>query len=155
MEEDFRGIIAVLIAVVVLFGIVVLTTPKPDNTDILAVEGSFGIDEIGASGSGVASIPAASEHTTYNIEITNYEFIPRKLEIKKGDKVIFVNKGSSKSWIADSDAENCEASEEAKTFGACKEITTGEKYTFVFNEAGTWNYEDKLNPKKIGTIIVK
>ena len=154
-EGSFRGIIAVLIVLVILFGIHVLTTPQPDNTDILAIEGSFGIDEIGAAGSGVAAIPSASEHITYNIEITNSEFIPRKLEIKKGDKIIFVNKGSSPTWITSSDGKDCETPEEAKIFGACKELITGEKYSFTFSEAGIWNYEDRMNLGKTGTIIVK
>ena len=132
-----------------------MTTPTPDNTDILAIEGSFGIDEIGAAGSGVAAIPSASERTTYNIEITNLEFIPKKLEIKRGDKIIFVNRGSSPTWIKSSDGKDCEVPEESTMFGACKELITGERYSFTFGETGTWNYEDKLNPRKTGTIIVK
>ncbi|MBI4116894.1 cupredoxin domain-containing protein [Candidatus Pacearchaeota archaeon] len=155
MENGLKGIIAVVMVIVVLFGIHFLTVPKPDNTDILAVEGSFGIDEIGVFGSGVASIPAASEYATYNIEITRREFIPRKLEIKKGDKVIFANKGSSPVWVANSEAENCGTPDEEKIFGDCKELITGEKYSFIFGETGTWNYEDKLNPTKTGTITVR
>ena len=155
MEKRFIGIIIIFIVIIAIFGIKILKTPRPDNKDILSVEGSFGIDEIGASGSGVAAIPSASDHTTYNLEITNSEFIPKKLEIKKGDKIIFTNKGSNPTWITSSNGKNCGTSKEPTTFDTCRGLITGEKYSFTFGETGTWIYKDNLNSAKTGTIVVK
>ena len=99
------------------------------------------------------------------IEITSSGFSPKTLDIKKGDKVNFINKGSSSSWPAsaihpthkvypDSGINKCGTAEEANIFDACGGLENQETYSFTFNEIGSWNYHNHLNPSKTGTISV-
>lgn len=101
----------------------------------------------------------------YTIEITSSGFSPKTLDIKKGDTVTFINKGSSNSWPASvihpthlaypgSDINKCGTEEEVNIFDACRELGNGETYSFTFNEIGSWSYHNHLNPSKTGTIIV-
>ncbi|MEM3074850.1 MAG: hypothetical protein QW727_02830 [Candidatus Pacearchaeota archaeon] len=109
------------------------------------------------------SIGNLNEHT---IEITSEGFSPSILIIKVGETVNFVNKMSSPSWPASdihpthtiypgSDIKKCGTSEEIKLFDACKGILRDEIYSFTFNEKGSWNYHDHLNPRLKGKIIVE
>ena len=87
------------------------------------------------------------------------------MEINKGDIVLFLNEGSSKSWPAsdvhpthtvypNSGISKCGTVEEENIFDACKGLANGESYSFTFNEIGTWTYHDHLKPYVGGTIVV-
>ena len=108
------------------------------------------------------SIDTSNEHT---IEITSSGFSPKTLDVKKGDKVNFINKGTSDSWPASvihpthlaypgSDIKKCGTAEAVNIFDACKGLAQEESYSFTFDEIGSWSYHDHLNPSKTGTIIV-
>lgn len=101
----------------------------------------------------------------YTIEITGTGFNPKTIEINKGDKVNFVNVGTSNVWPATtvhpshkaypgSNINKCNTDEENLIFDACKIISAGESYNFTFNEIGTWRYHNHLDTGKTGTIIV-
>ncbi len=99
------------------------------------------------------------------IEITPAGFSPPKIEIPKGSQVAFINKDGAKHWPAsnthpthteypNSDINKCGTSQQAETFDACHSLEQEESYSFIFNEAGSWNYHDHLNPGLQGTITV-
>ncbi|MEK6824273.1 MAG: hypothetical protein AABY02_00300, partial [Nanoarchaeota archaeon] len=54
-----------------------------------------------------------------------------------------------------SDIAKCGTSEASTIFDACKGLAQGESYSFTFNEVGSWNYHDHLNPNLRGTVIVE
>ncbi|MEM5830291.1 MAG: hypothetical protein QXL82_02155, partial [Candidatus Aenigmatarchaeota archaeon] len=92
-------------------------------------------------------------------------FLPERLEVKKGTKVIFINKASRPVWPASdphpahnlypgSGIEKCGTPEEKNIFDACRGINPGETWSFVFNEVGTWPYHDHLSPRFKGVIVV-
>lgn len=107
-----------------------------------------------------------SEPTEYIVEIKLEGFVPKTLKIKKDDKVTWVNKIVTKSWVAGnfhpthtvypgSSIIKCGTAEEKDTFDSCKELQNGESYSFVFNEVGEWGYHNHLNPSKDARIIVE
>lgn len=109
-----------------------------------------------------SSIPG----TTHIVEITSTGFVPKTFTISKGDSVTWVNKYSSPSWPASaahpthtiypgSGVQKCGTSEEKNIFDACRGLAENEQYTFTFNESGSWNYHDHLNPSRSGRVIVQ
>lgn len=103
---------------------------------------------------------------TLTVEITTNGFNPSSLTTKKGSSVAFVNKDSQPHWPASamhpthtvypgSDIKKCKMEERATIFDACGSLQQEEKYSFVFNEVGSWKYHDHLNPSSTGTIVVE
>ena len=103
---------------------------------------------------------------THIIEVTSSGFNPKDLTIKKGDKVIWTNKGDKESWPASavhpthkaypgSGREKCGTAEEGNIFDACKGLKNGESYEFIFNEKGKWGYHDHLDTSNFGSITVQ
>ena len=100
------------------------------------------------------------------IEMSSSGFSPSTLTIQQGKKVVFKTIDNSNHWPASamhpthrvypgSDIEKCGTSEESTIFDACKGISQGQTFEFTFNEVGTWNYHDHLQPSKFGKIIVQ
>ncbi|MDP3947701.1 MAG: DUF5667 domain-containing protein [bacterium] len=78
-------------------------------------------------------------------------FSPTTLKIKKGDKVMWVNKGSRDYWPASAVHPTHEIYPE---FDARQPIAPGASYSFVFEKAGSWKYHDHLNAGSTGVIVV-
>jgi len=93
------------------------------------------------------------------IEITASGFTPAKLTISSGETVTFVNKDSESHWPASAmhpthalypESGGCISSK----FDACKGLSEGETFSFVFNNKGNWPYHDHLIPSLRGSIEV-
>lgn len=100
------------------------------------------------------------------VEITSSGFSPDTIFISAGDAVTFINKDRNEHWPASaihpthtaypgSSAEKCGTEDEASTFDACRGLTEGQSYTFIFNEVGEWSYHDHLNPDWTGKVVVE
>ena len=100
------------------------------------------------------------------IEITSSGFSPGTLTISKGEKVTWINHDTEKHWPASashpthtvypgSDISKCQTAEKDTIFDSCHGLSSGESYTFVFNEVGSWGYHDHLRANLRGTIIVQ
>ena len=98
--------------------------------------------------------------------INNEGFSPKTVEVKKGGRVTWTNKGLVPSWPASamhpthkvypgSDIEKCGTSEASKIFDSCVGIAPGGEWTFQFNEVGSWKYHDHLNPSHFATVEVE
>ncbi len=164
-KEVSLSMIIFAIIVVSLLGYFIFVNQevKPDNTDIISMESDFGVDE-GSEEIRIDEIIQGSPEL-YTIKVTSSGFSPKDLEINKGDIVLFLNEGSSKSWPAsdvhpthtvypNSGISKCGTVEEENIFDACKGLANGESYSFTFNEIGTWTYHDHLKPYVGGTIVV-
>ena len=110
----------------------------------------------------ISETPELTEHF---VEITNEGFVSKNLEIKKGDKVTWINKLITEVWPASafhpthtnypgSSTIKCGTAEEKNIFDSCRGFGKGESYSFVFNEVGSWAYHNHLQPSKDGKIIV-
>lgn len=104
--------------------------------------------------------PSTGAMTAKIIEITSAGFSPSTLTIKAGDTVTFINKDSAQHWPASAvhpthavypEPGGCIGSK----FDSCKNLAQNEEWSFTFNEKGTWNYHDHLNPSLFGKIVVE
>ena len=146
----------VIIAVIVLIILGASLLSKKNTLDETSEE------NLSPSENPISEIPGPIEHI---VEITLEGFVPKTLEIKKGDKVTWINKLVTKSWPASafhpthtnypgSSIIKCGTAEEKNIFDSCRELQKGESYSFVFNEVGSWGYHNHLQPSKDGKIIV-
>ena len=87
------------------------------------------------------SVPGTVSVATHNVSIANFSFEPKSLNIRKGDTVVWTNKDSAPHQIAG-------------TGFSGSVINNGESYTFVFNDAGTFDYHCAIHPSMTGKVIV-
>lgn len=80
---------------------------------------------------------------TRTIEITSNGFFPGIVTISVGDNVTFINKDTEEHWLI------------LEILDISQELPQGDTYSFVFNEAGTFEYYDNLNKDFTGTIFVE
>ena len=99
------------------------------------------------------------------VALSSSGFSPNSITIAKGDTVTWTNTGGSSMWVASavhpshtsydgtSKSEHCAAGYSGVTpFDQCG---SGTSYSFTFNETGTWNYHNHLNPSETGIVVVK
>ncbi len=85
------------------------------------------------------------------IKKTSDGFVPAELTIKKGTRVVWVNKTVTYIWPA-SDLHPLHT--EYPEFDPQEPFETGEAWAFTFERVGTWKYHDHLRPNRRGTIKV-
>lgn len=156
-----NGVIAIIIiALVLIIAIFVFDfagTGVSDNSKESQRENPTSLMPVPGSGD--------VEETELSIEITSSGFSPKTLEINSGDTVTWTNKDSRSHWLASavhpthtiypgSSINKCGTSEALSIFDSCKGLSSGESYSFTFNEKGTWGYHDHLGPSLTGTIVV-
>ncbi len=99
------------------------------------------------------------------IHMYDDHYEPTNITIEAGTTVVFENKGDKEHWPASnihpthtlypgSNIDKCGTEKEENIFDACRGIGTGEEYSFVFTQAGSWKYHDHLFPNLKGTIVV-
>lgn len=171
MKKGFVTIF-VIVAIVIVAGILIFTNSGEVTSDNNGDNNDAGnTGSTGGTGTGSGSGPGSSgvaprTPDEYTVEITENGFSPSSLTIFRGDRVKFVNIGSSPSWPASavhpthkvypgSNIEKCGTVEENLIFDACEGLAPGEDYTFEFNEIGTWSYHDHLHANLRGTIVVE
>ena len=102
----------------------------------------------------------------HTVRATADGFVPAALTVKKGDSVTWVNESGRNVWPASamhpthtvypaSGIEKCGTSEAATIFDACSGIPTGNSWSFVFDEVGTWKYHDHLRASVFGSVTVE
>jgi len=92
-------------------------------------------------------------------------FSPSTVTIKKGDTVTFTNNGGGDMWVATAQhpahsgydgtplSTHCAAGYTGPVpFDQC---AAGTSYSFMFNQAGTWNYHNHNNAADFGKVVVE
>ncbi len=113
-----------------------------------------------------SAAPQTQNANQNTVVYTDSGFSPNLLTVKRGETVTFVNEGSDTFWPASamhpthkvypgSDIEKCGTAEAPKIFDACRGIQPGGSWSFTFDEIGSWNYHNHLNPKNFGKIVVE
>lgn len=165
-KKGVLGIVIVIIAILIIGGFIFYAATS--SSDELESNSNAAGSALKVSGEENSLAPAEQVATTpqeYTVEITSSGFSPSNLEINAGDSVTWVNKDSAEHLPASaihpthtvypgSDIAKCGTAEETKIFDACKGLSQGESWTFVFDEKGSWNYHDHLVGGKFGKIIV-
>src|SRR3989338_4414746 len=88
---------------------------------------------------------------TYVIEMRAMGFTPQTLDIKNGDTVQFVNKGTTIMWPASAVHPTHDV---CPGFDAHGGVKLGETYSHTFNEPLDCPFHDHLNPSLNGKISV-
>ncbi|PIR69375.1 MAG: hypothetical protein COU47_03325 [Candidatus Niyogibacteria bacterium CG10_big_fil_rev_8_21_14_0_10_46_36] len=134
-----------------------------DATMEVPAPGNEGVDEMMEGGDVMME---GESPKTVTVTYTQNGFSPSPVNVSVGDTVRFMNESGRSFWPASafhpthtvypgSDIKKCGTAEAATIFDACREIVSGQSYSFTFTEAGTWNYHDHLNASEFGSIIVK
>jgi plastocyanin len=91
------------------------------------------------------STTAAQEKSSSSVvSIDNFSFVPSPLEI---------NAGTQATWINKDDVPHTVVSTDHKF--KSQALDTGEKFSFTFEDPGTYEYFCSVHPKMTGKIIVK
>ena len=93
----------------------------------------------------IGLLPASSAYgaTTKTVNITANGFAPKTVNITADDSIVWKNTDTTSHQIVSTRG----------TF-ASPVLAPGKSYTFVFTQAGTYDYRDALYPKRTGTIKV-
>ena len=87
------------------------------------------------------------------VEITKDGFNPATLTVKKGTKVVWINKDEAEHRVASNPYPTHTG---LPGLDSKKNITQGESYSYTFDKGGLFGYHDHLNPVKFkGTVIVE
>lgn len=97
-----------------------------------------------------AEAPTFSEHSN-TIALTESGFDPQTLTVKVNTEVSWVNKSGATATV-NSDPHPIHSNYQPLNLNSFEE---GGFLKIVFDEPGTYNYHDHLNPSMTGTIIVE
>ncbi len=86
------------------------------------------------------------------VKITDKGFEPTSLTVKKGTVVIWKASGNTKPVVV---AANPYPTNDSLEGLKSEQLGSGAEYRYKFNESGTFNYHDNLNPTVNGTVIVE
>ncbi|HEV2220681.1 MAG TPA: plastocyanin/azurin family copper-binding protein [Casimicrobiaceae bacterium] len=87
------------------------------------------------------AIPAASAAVT----IRDFSFRPPVITVKVGTKVTWTNADSTPHTVTSSD----------KRFASSSGLDTQDRYSYVFDRAGTYEYFCSLHPMMVGKVMVE
>lgn len=161
-----KGIAIVIIVIALIIAGYFLFIGENKNTETEKTEDSSGIESVESSEEAETDTTETTGAATHIISITPNGFSPANLEIKQGDRVIFINQDDESHWPASdihpkhtlypgSDINKCKTSGRVRIFDSCGGLSKGERYEFVFNEKGSWGYHDHLSAGLKGIITVK
>ncbi|MBI4363433.1 MAG: cupredoxin domain-containing protein [Candidatus Doudnabacteria bacterium] len=95
---------------------------------------------------------ALSSTQQAGVMMTTSGFEPAELKIKNGTTVTFLNQDSKPRWPASAPHPT---HTDYPEFDPKQALTSGQSWSFTFEEAGEWRYHDHLNPTVKGTITVE
>jgi plastocyanin len=93
-----------------------------------------------------ADPPTTQKTDSALVRIEDFSFIPKVMTISVGTTVTWTN--------ADDVPHTATAKGDSPLFDS-KALDTDDKFSFVFNKPGTYDYYCKVHPHMTGTIIVK
>jgi plastocyanin len=91
-------------------------------------------------------VPQGFAAGTAEIPIVNFTFTPATLTVAPGTAVTWVNN--------DEEPHNVVSAGQPRVFRS-EGIDGGEKYTYVFDKAGTYKYICTIHPRMHGTVVVQ
>lgn len=98
-------------------------------------------------------IETASETSDGTVRIGESGVTPSELRIKKGESVTWTNESKTPRRLVST---TTNPPKELEGFDSDEAISQGETYSFTFDAAGSFTYEDPAEPQKIkGTIVVE
>jgi plastocyanin len=82
---------------------------------------------------------------TSSVSIENFAFMPPDITVKKGATVTWTNNDSTTHTVTASTGE---------TGPKSGNLSNGDKYSFTFDQVGTFHYHCSIHPNMLGTVTV-
>ena len=159
-KENISTIVVVVVVLgAVLFFLSRSNTPSPtpvpadDSSSTIPTPVSGGIKKSPSNKPPVGTPPVSTttpttpEHqsvsVTHNLTIENFRFSEATTTIKKGDKVVWVNKDAAPHTVT-----GYSGGPDSGT------LDTGDTYSYTFTTPGTYAYHCKFHPQMSATITV-
>jgi plastocyanin len=122
----------------------------PLSLTIAACDGAAGRadsgDDAAVRGSQEEGDNAATDAGPKRISINNFKYEPATLTVPVGTKVVWTNRDDMPHTVT--------STGEPKTLDSTA-LDTDEEFSFVFDNAGTFDYFCTVHPKMTGQVIVK
>jgi plastocyanin len=100
-----------------------------------------------------AGIQTAATEPSSAVTITDRGVAPSTITVKKGNSITWTNQDAIAHRLV---ITTPNAPQELQGFGSDEPTAKGESYSFVFEVAGTFTYEDPQYPNTVrGTIVVE
>jgi plastocyanin len=104
--------------------------------------GTLGL--VGGVGLALSSVAGARKQRTRTVVIQNFSFKPAKITIKRGTRVIWINKDST---------QHTATANNGKSFNSGL-LRKGQRYSHTFKSAGKKGYHCKPHPFMRGSVTV-
>lgn len=82
---------------------------------------------------------------TSSVSIENFAFMPPDITVKKGTTVTWTNNDSTAHTVTASSG---------KTGPVSSQLSPSAKYSFTFDQTGTFHYHCSIHPTMLGTVTV-
>ncbi len=99
-----------------------------------------------AAGSSSSADSGGGSSSTNAVAIKNFQFTPKKIEVKAGTKVTWTNQDSAVHTVT--------SDEGAPTTFDSGNLAQGKTYSFTFDKPGTYQYHCEIHVSMKGTVVV-
>jgi plastocyanin len=144
-----KTILAVVVGLFVIGGVAVFAFINSDDKSQNMTAGTTHSDSENRSKQTASSPQPASDEVKegkVNIDISNFEFKPSSIKVKKGSTVTWTNQDDTEHDVApDSPSES---------FAGSELLAKGESYSYTFDAAGTYSYHCTPHPYMKASIEV-
>jgi plastocyanin len=110
----------------------------------IAIFGAVVVLLVSAAGGQRSAVSAQEKPDTNVVSIDNFSFAPMELTISPGTSVTWTNKDDVPHTVVSVDHKF-----------KSRALDTDEKFSFTFQDPGTYEYFCSVHPKMVGKIIVK
>jgi plastocyanin len=134
----------IIVVALVVAGILWLSSGSPVLAPTETPSGTGNTSPPSVSAEPSSVLPSAPQPGTSRVAIQNFAFAPATLTVPVGTQVIWTNQDSTPHTVT--------ASNGAFNSGA---LSTGSEFSFILNQAGSYDYHCSIHPSMLGKIIVQ
>jgi len=137
--------VAIIVLVILIAGgaVYALTAGKKNKTDTTTQNaGSSNTSQTQTNQNTAATNTPAS---TSSVSIENFAFSPSDITVKKGATVTWTNNDSTAHTVTETDSQTGPKSDQ---------LNQGDKYSFTFDQAGSFHYKCSIHSYMLGTVTV-
>lgn len=111
----------------------------------LLLIGLFGLASCQSTAPATAPAPVPGpSSTTVEVEISNFKFVPNTITISPGTTVTWTNMDSAPHTVTT-----------RETLFDSGRMSTGDTFSYTFEQSGTYEYYCTIHPYMVATIIVE
>jgi plastocyanin len=140
-----KKIIVIILAVLIIGGVFGLTRNKNTNNNSQTSPPPTAQNAQTNNSSSSEQTNTNTPASTSSVTIQNFAFSPSDITVKKGTTVTWTNQDSTPHTVTEMDTQ---------TGPDSGNLNPGAKYTFTFNQNGTFKYHCTLHPEMLGTVTV-